>query len=86
MAPFIFSFFLSEVAVGYSRLVVFFSSGVVVKFKQLSTNYCFTLACVLTTRVGLSFLFKTSRGFRSSWVRGVFLLHLGRLIHDLDSA
>ena len=39
VGPFIFSFFLREVPVGYNRLVVFFSNKVFVKFQQRSTIY-----------------------------------------------
>ena len=55
--------------------VVFFSPEVFVNHKRLSTNSklsldCLSLACVLTTWVGLTFLFRTSRGVPTNWVGG----------------
>ena len=85
---FLFSIFFSEVPVDrYIRWVVFFSPVVFVRKLRLSTKSWFILAClsVLTTWVILTFLFRTSRGLRSSWVRGFYLLHLRRLIEGSDS-
>ena len=69
---FFFSVSHSEVHVGYSRLVVFFSPEVFIIFKWFSTNSRVSLACVVTTCVRLTFSLRISRGFKSSWVRGVF--------------
>ena len=67
---FFFSF-LSEVPVPYTRRVVFFSSEVFVYFKLLSMNSWVRLACVLTNCLGLTFLFRVIRGFRSQSMVGV---------------
>ena len=66
VGPFIFSFFLREVPVGYNRLVVFFSNKVFVKFQQRSTIYKASLVWV-----SLACVLRSSRGVRPSLVIGV---------------
>ena len=67
-----FSFFRSDVPLGYSWWVVYFSPEVSVNFKWLSKNSWFSLTYVLTACVDLTFKLRICRRFRSSWVRYVF--------------
>ena len=60
-----------------NRWAVLSSHKISVSFKRLYTKSwlsiaCFSQACVLKTWVRFTFFFRTSRGFRSSWVIGVF--------------
>lgn len=59
-------FFLIDATAGYSRRVVFFFAEIFLKFRRLSEISWVSLACVLSTCVGLTFLFSVSWGFGSS--------------------